>query len=109
MRSGRNGGRRRGADERARLAAEYVKSGEGLAAFARRVGVAEASVKRWLRETGGESRARRRLVPVVMRPESAAAVEHVEVALADGTALRFPAGMAPERLAALVSAVRGVC
>ncbi len=100
--------RRRGAGERAQLAAEYLKSGEDLAGFARRAGVATASVLRWVKESACGGRAERpRLVPVVVSPELPG--EQVEVALADGTALRVSASMAPERLGALVAAVRQAC
>jgi transposase-like protein len=92
------------------LAAEYLKGGESLTKFARRVRASEASVTRWLKEAGhGDGGGGQGLLPVVVRPMAAVEGEHVEVALADGTALRMPASIAPERLEALLAAVRRTC
>jgi len=88
-------GRRRGQEERAQLAQEYLKSGQRAADFARSVGVLEPTLARWLKESGqakGSRRSkpvRRQLVPVMVGPEPSGG-EHVEIALADGTALRAP-------------------
>jgi transposase-like protein len=107
-------GRRRGREERARLAQEYVKGGQSVAQFARSVGVLEPTVARWLKESGpamGSQPAqsvRRQLVPVTMGPEPSSAA-HVEIAFADGTALRAPVGIDPGQLEALLAAVRRSC
>lgn len=90
------------------MVGEYLKGKEDLAKFARRVGVSEGSVQRWLKEAQGDRPRRERLVPVVVSAEGTAS-EQVEVALADGTALRIPVSLGPERLAALVAAVRRTC
>ncbi len=92
------------------MASEYLKSGQSAAMFARQTGVTEASVKRWLKESGEKTgRGERRLLPVVVNGGEATGGEHVEVALADGTALRLAATVTPERLTLLVAAVRRTC
>lgn len=101
--------RRRRADERARLAAEYLKSGMELAAFARRQGVGEATVLRWVEESGARPASKRRLVPVVTDGGGGGEAGAIEIALADGTSLRVPLGIDPGRLGAVVAALRIPC
>src|ERR1700689_3127395 len=104
-------GRRRGPEERARLAKEYLQSGQSAAEFARALGVGEASLVRWLKESGravGGRRARadrRQLVPVMLGPGPVSA-EHIEISFGDGRALRAPVGIAPAQLEAFLTAVR---
>lgn len=102
-------GRRRRAGERARLAAEYLKGGMDLAAFARQQGVGEATVRRWVEESGRGRAGAPRLVPVVPASAAGGETEAIEIALADGTSLRVPLSMDPGRLAAVVAALRLPC
>jgi len=107
-------GRRRGPEERARLAEEYLQSGQSPAEFARAVGVGKASLVRWLKESGravGGRRARsgrRQFVPVMLGPEPVSA-EHVEISFGDGRVLRAPVGIAPAQLEAFLAVVQRSC
>jgi transposase-like protein len=96
------------------LAQEYLQSGQSAAEFAQAVGVVEPTLERWLKESGRavsgrpEKSAQPRLVPVMVGSELGSA-EHIEVAFADGTALRAPVSIAPGQLEALLAAVRRSC
>jgi hypothetical protein len=96
------------------LAQEYLSSGQSAAEFARSVGVLEPTLARWLKGAGRSGTVQRpksaapRLVPVVVGPEVGSG-EHIEVAFADGTALRAPLGIIPAQFEALLAAVRRSC
>ena len=98
--------RRRTQEETERILHAYDSSGLSQAKFAKRNRVALTTLQWWLkrrRERGGYGDRTPVLTPVTVRAEEGVVL--IEIALANGRALRAPIDADPARLATIVAAL----
>ena len=101
----------RAAARMARLVAQWRKSGESRASFARRHQISPWSFWYWCRKLAADgaqpAAAAPRFVPVQMAGDADAAV--IEIVLRDGERLHVRAGASSDLVRAAVSALRSSC
>jgi hypothetical protein len=99
----------------AAVIAEWRKSGQTRAAFARAHGLTVSKLDYWKRRIGNTPRRRRRpgravqLIPVHLRPDVAGETTEVEIVLASGDRLRVGSAVSTERLRQVLAVVREGC